>query len=1081
MNGAAFAPLPFVGRTEELKALTSATEPGSRALVLGPAGSGKSRLIGELQSTVLSATFLVGTGSSHLGSTPYGVFRDIAFHASQILDPADIEWPAHLLADLGILFPHLDQSTSDASLADARRHGLWLAWLRYLAALADHTDDRLIVVIEDLHNTDAASRALVEWLAAQPTAMALIGTSRPPLAPALSRYPTVPIGPLDADAVHDLQMAVGLGDVATPSVMAATEGIPLRIREWVTSVALDGLDQAHAAALTTVVGRLTVDERHLLRAAALIDDVIAVEQMARVTELSHATVVATLDSAVRAGVVQVDNGVRRFAHDTYREALSAELADDERRGLHRRILADFRRHEPQRASMLGRLARHALGAADDHAKAAALHLAAGRQASVSLAPDSAAEFLAMAVELSEMVGDELMLLEARLELGLAMIATGAESAHEVLAQVYPLAERLEDHESYVRAALAEPISFGQVGLPMQTDTRTVGRLEAALLRADGPSWRARVLATLALQQHASLDQRAYDELVTEADALASGLNDPALDALVFAARYGVRRPIGSLAVIREQVSDRIDQLAPLDPMGPQLIDLGVVAAFRDGDLAHANALIRRLETEFDPLPLVAQWSVLRAKAAVAHATGQLDVMERLANEAIQVAGGTRLGDAAFTYFGFQVAGLLRERRNVEPAREAANAWIEANPTYAAFRSARAWMLSDVNDIAGSTSDLEVFFAQDLTELRTKVEGVLAIGMAVCAAAVCERADWCQQGWELLEPVRDEWLVVGEGTMIEGPVARVMALASSVIGETSRALAENAEAERRARVAGADLYVWHAIRDRGLILRRAGRYAEAIDAMGDASARYRSNGFDEQADWLDGLAAELDTMAERAAASAEVPSGGSSHHTSVGEFRRDRDVWHITLGEESTSLRHVKGLTMLAELLARPGQHVTAIDLAAVSDGHAPPTDTGDIGSAERASVEHLTSGHESAQVVIDDDAVGSYQARLEAITVEMDRADRREDVELSERLNAEFEAITEQLSAARGLGGRRRTMSDEGEKARVRVTKSIRSAIRRVAAAAPDTADHLERAINTGHSCVYQPDHRRPVDWAVNP
>ena len=60
-----------------------------------------------------------------------------------------------------------------------------------------------------------------------------------------------------------------------------------------------------------------------------------------------------------------------------------------------------------------------------------------------------------------------------------------------------------------------------------------------------------------------------------------------------------------------------------------------------------------------------------------------------------------------------------------------------------------------------------------------------------------------------------------------------------------------------------------------------------------------------------------------------------------------------------------------------------------------------------------------------------------------------------------------ELTAAAGLGGRPRRLGSEAERARLNVTRAIRSAISRIHDHAPDAAAHLNQTIRTGSRCSY--------------
>jgi len=63
----------------------------------------------------------------------------------------------------------------------------------------------------------------------------------------------------------------------------------------------------------------------------------------------------------------------------------------------------------------------------------------------------------------------------------------------------------------------------------------------------------------------------------------------------------------------------------------------------------------------------------------------------------------------------------------------------------------------------------------------------------------------------------------------------------------------------------------------------------------------------------------------------------------------------------------------------------------------------------------------------------------------------------------------------RALGGLSRT--DDLELARVKTTRSIRSAMQRIGAQDAALSAHLRATIKTGMYCSYTPDPRLPVEW----
>ena len=74
--------------------------------------------------------------------------------------------------------------------------------------------------------------------------------------------------------------------------------------------------------------------------------------------------------------------------------------------------------------------------------------------------------------------------------------------------------------------------------------------------------------------------------------------------------------------------------------------------------------------------------------------------------------------------------------------------------------------------------------------------------------------------------------------------------------------------------------------------------------------------------------------------------------------------------------------------------------------------------------------------------------------------------------------LTQELARAVGLGGRDRTFSSPAERARISVTKAIRTAIRLIDAECPALAGHLETSIQTGRFCSYATPGAPPPAWS---
>ena len=206
-----------------------------------------------------------------------------------------------------------------------------------------------------------------------------------------------------------------------------------------------------------------------------------------------------------------------------------------------------------------------------------------------------------------------------------------------------------------------------------------------------------------------------------------------------------------------------------------------------------------------------------------------------------------------------------------------------------------------------------------------------------------------------------------------------------------------------------------------------------------------------------------SSAMRDVASAPEPEPAISARPAAraGVFRRDGAIWTLGLDETSCRLRDLLGLRYLEYLLRHAGEDLHVLDLVA--------TVTGSDGRLASSS---------DAGPVLDAAAKAAYRRRLEDLRAEFDEAERFADIGRRARAQAEIDALTTELSAAVGLGGRDRVTGATTERARSTVTHAIRAAIRRVHKDLPTLGDELDLRVRTGIYCLYVPDSVRPISWS---
>jgi hypothetical protein len=159
----------------------------------------------------------------------------------------------------------------------------------------------------------------------------------------------------------------------------------------------------------------------------------------------------------------------------------------------------------------------------------------------------------------------------------------------------------------------------------------------------------------------------------------------------------------------------------------------------------------------------------------------------------------------------------------------------------------------------------------------------------------------------------------------------------------------------------------------------------------------------------------------------------------------------------------------------PGREIHALDLA-MSDSDGADRSAGrTVGEGSGLSA----GGLGDAGPALDAEAKAAYRARLADLRTELAEAEAWNDPERVARLQAEVGALTHELAAAVGFGGRDRPAGSSAERARVSVTRAIRAALARIAEHNPALGAHLDATIRTGTFCSYTPDPGAGITWRL--
>ena len=188
------------------------------------------------------------------------------------------------------------------------------------------------------------------------------------------------------------------------------------------------------------------------------------------------------------------------------------------------------------------------------------------------------------------------------------------------------------------------------------------------------------------------------------------------------------------------------------------------------------------------------------------------------------------------------------------------------------------------------------------------------------------------------------------------------------------------------------------------------------------------------------------------------------------FRSEGEYWTISYLGATFRLKDAKGLGYLRRLLAQPGQELHVVDLVAAGAPSDPrrPAEPGAL---------HV--GVDDAGAMLDSQAKAAYRQRLVELREEAEEAREWGDAEREERAEAEISALAQELSRAVGLHGRDRKAASASERARVNVTRAVKSAIDRIAEQDARLGHHLASTVHTGTFCCYRPDPAATPDWVL--
>ncbi len=1122
----------LVGRERELTELRHGLAGALRGrgglfMVAGDPGVGKTALADEIGAEAVAAGALVlwGRAWEGGGAPAYWpwlrIMRRLA--AERDMAPAiDVLGP-EAGERLGRLMPELVPARAGARPAaraapdpvdpEAARFQIFDAVTSLLRSAA--AERPLVLILDDLHGADHPSLLLLGFLAVhlRESPILVIGTYR------------------EAEARLDLQLAGTLGDIirhgqrlplrglrerdvaevvervagrrpperVVRAIHHATEGNPFFVDEVVRLLSAEGrLDsEAQVAGLRIPDGvRETIRHRLaplpdrariLLLTAAIIGREFRLDTLQRVCELDPDELDAALGEAVDYGVIVEQPpaiGAYAFSHGLIREALYDDLGPQRRGLLHRAVglaLEDLYAADPE--PHLAELAHHFFVAATagELTRAIDYSVRAGRRAMALAAYEEASAHYERALQAFGL--QERADVPRRCDLLLALAtaqsrAGDTRAARETFLRAAGLARSLDSPERLARAAIGYGAGMGgfEFGVVNDTLIGLLGEAREALGPDDDPLL-ARVLGRMAAELYYSHRSEERTRLAEDAVAMARRLGDRATIASALSARFlTLWEP--------ESTERRLEIATDVVALGEEarnraLVLRGhvwrIVSLMELGDWVGVDielSVHARLAAELrDPMHL---WQVPLYAANRAMLEGRLDAAERLAGEAFEVGRATHPHNAAQLY-AVQLFVLRAQQGRVGEVQQSLEEFARRYPAVAVWRAAATFASAVLSPTDAVRRAFEALCAGDLADVQRDREWLTTIALLIATAARLGDARRSAQLGALIAPHAERTVVSGRGSTCLGPASLYVAIAAAAAGDREQAVASYEAALALARRWGAEPLV-AAIRlglaavlgDEDLVRARELR-AQGLEAARRLGLGGLAERLEDGAAALPAVAELAEPVGERVVAPAPEPASRSH------AFYRSGDIWTIGPPESPIQLRHAKGLTHIVRLLAAPHVEFHALDLVAGSH------DRGSSASLAIASgMEVRGRGAGDAGPVLDGQAKAAYRGRVVELQEEIAEAESFNDPERAARARDELAFLARELAGAVGLGGRDRKTGSDAERARVNVTRAIRTALKRIADHDAVLGRSLGGAIRTGTFCVYEPVPGEEPAWDLD-
>ena len=898
------------------------------------------------------------------------------------------------------------------------------------------------------------------------------------------------------------------------AIHQATEGNPFFVDEVVRLLSAEGRldDAAHVAAVRIPDGvRETIrhrleplpeSTRELLCTAAVIGREFRLDTLQRVSGCDPAELDAALSAAVGSGVLVERTsalGVYSFSHGLIRETLYDDLGPQRRGLLHREVglaLEDLYGTDPE--PHLAELAHHFFVAATmgELDKAIEYSVRAGERALGLFAYEEAAAHFERALQAYALQerADVPRRCELLLMLGIAQSRSGdSGAARETFLRAADLARRIDSPERLARAALGYGAGLGgfEFGRVDEGLVALLGEAREMLGDEDG-SLNARVLGRLATELYFSdrLEERVA--LADEALAMARRIGDRATLASTLSARF--------LTLMGPEDSDERLQIASdVIALGEEVRDRELVlrghvwrilSLMELGDWVGAEielAVHARLADELrDPLHL---WYVPLFAATRALLQGHLRDAERFASEAFAIGRGSQAQNAAQLY-AVQLFALRTEQGRLTEVEQSLEEFGRRYPAAPVWRAAAAFALAVLGRADESRRLFDALTASGagVAEIPRDSEWLGTVALLVRAGGAARRHAPDGHPRRAARALRRP----GGDRRARGDLPRAGRALRGAGGGRGRAprgrgrlprarARDGAPLGRRADGRGDPASSWPTCSRRAS---GAGRVPGASEADAQRAHELRAEAL------AIARRLELGDLLARYGAAGDAAGAGAG----AGAVRRPG----AGAGAAALDRRRGRRLGARPDRVLPPRRHLDdrparAPDPAARRQGagargaparrparrvsrarprrrrRGPGAATRRAAVAVGAGIEVRARGEGDAGPALDNQAKAAYRSRVAELQEEIDEAESFNDPERAARAREELAFVARELAGAVGLHGRDRKTGSDAERARVNVTRAIRTALKRVAEHDAVLGRQLGAAIKTGTFCVYEP------------